>query len=600
MHDRDTTDDGTEYGEGESDATRGGSSRRRFLKASTAAAAGAVALGAGVSPAAARRSECSSQGSLSVGGGDFQVINNDWGTQEEGADIDMCVFANDDGSYGYEWETRSVGGSPNYPQALVGTKPWGTDTGVAEFPIRRGDVDQLEIAVDVDQSISGGEWDLAEEWWLMEQPPSQETGTHVHEVMMVLDWGGGHDHYMEERNVWTDQYGNTVDYWADYDGGGTNADFHIFRVRGGLTSGRVDLTEVVDYLSQRHGIGDDLWLSGIELGNEYWQGAQGNVTYEQFDVTINGTTYSSGSSGGSSGGGGSGGNDGGGSDGGRSPYGGSPHAVPGRIQAEDFDTGGEGTAYHDTTSGNEGGAYRSTDVDVESCDEGGYNIGWIESGEWWTYTVSADASGTHDLRARVASNDGGGSLTVEVDGSQVGSATFGGTGGWQSWTTVSLGTADLGAGEHVVRVRADDGGWNFNWIEFGSGSGTDGGSDGDGTDGGSSDGGTGDDGDTTDGSGGSDGSGSGDGSGGSSDPVATIDAGSTSVGVGERITLRVNDTSGTGRWIDSLEWEFGDGATGTGWWQSHSYGSAGTYTVALTATANTGETTTHEVTITVS
>ncbi len=432
MHDRDTTADGTGNDGGKNtDATRGGSSRRRFLKASTAAAAGAFALGAGASPAAARRTECSSQGSLSVGG-DFQIINNDWGTQEEGADVDMCVFANDDGSYGYEWSTRSAGGSPNYPQALIGTKPWGTDTGVAEFPIRRGEVDQLEIEIDVNQSISGGEWDLAEEWWLMEQPPSQATGTHVHEVMMVLDWGGGHGHYMEERDVWTDQYGNTIDYWADYDGGGTSADFHIFRVRGGLTSGRVDLTPVIDFLSQRHGVSDDLWLSGVELGNEYWQGAQGDVTFEQFDVTINGTTYASGSSGDSGGGGGSGGTDGG------------------------------------SSGGSDGGS----------------------------------------------------------DGSD----------------------------------------------------GTDGGSD----DGGSSDDGTGDD------------------SGGSSSPIAEIDPSTTSADVGERITFRVNDTSGTGRYIDSMEWEFDDGTTGSGWWQGHSYDSPGTYTVALTATANTGETTTHEVTIAVS
>src|SRR5690606_32397539 len=38
------------------------------------------------------------------------------------------------------------------------------------------------------------------------------------------------------------------------------------------------------------------------------------------------------------------------------PFGGQPHAIPGRIQAEHFDTGGEGNAYHDTTPQNQGGA----------------------------------------------------------------------------------------------------------------------------------------------------------------------------------------------------------------------------------------------------
>ena len=38
------------------------------------------------------------------------------------------------------------------------------------------------------------------------------------------------------------------------------------------------------------------------------------------------------------------------------------HAIPGTIQAEDFDAGGEGVGYHDTTPGNQGGVYR-----IERC-----------------------------------------------------------------------------------------------------------------------------------------------------------------------------------------------------------------------------------------
>ena len=40
--------------------------------------------------------------------------------------------------------------------------------------------------------------------------------------------------------------------------------------------------------------------------------------------------------------------------------------VPGTIEAEDYDNGGEGVAYHDTVAGNQGGAYRSDDVDIEA------------------------------------------------------------------------------------------------------------------------------------------------------------------------------------------------------------------------------------------
>ena len=55
-------------------------------------------------------------------------------------------------------------------------------------------------------------------------------------------------------------------------------------------------------------------------------------------------------------------------------------SLPGTIQAENFDNGGEGVAYHDTTSGNAGGAFRSTDVDIEAASGGGYDVGWIDAG----------------------------------------------------------------------------------------------------------------------------------------------------------------------------------------------------------------------------
>jgi hypothetical protein len=52
------------------------------------------------------------------------------------------------------------------------------------------------------------------------------------------------------------------------------------------------------------------------------------------------------------------------------------------VQAENFDAGGSRVAYVDTTTGNSGGQYRNTDVDVQSTRDagGGYNIGWTVRG----------------------------------------------------------------------------------------------------------------------------------------------------------------------------------------------------------------------------
>src|SRR5262249_1681378 len=84
------------------------------------------------------------------------------------------------------------------------------------------------------------------------------------------------------------------------------------------------------------------------------------------------------------------------------PFNGTPAAVPGRIQAADFDNGGEGVAYHDGSAGNSGGVYRNTDVDIAASSEGGYTIGWISAGEWLNYTVNVSTSGSYTAQIRVA------------------------------------------------------------------------------------------------------------------------------------------------------------------------------------------------------
>src|SRR5262249_43388531 len=92
------------------------------------------------------------------------------------------------------------------------------------------------------------------------------------------------------------------------------------------------------------------------------------------------------------------------------PYGGSPAPIPGTIQAAQFDEGGEGVAYHDTTPGNAGGVYRATDVDIAYSSEGGYTVGWIAAEEWLYYTVSVATAGSYTAQVRVASPSGGGTM----------------------------------------------------------------------------------------------------------------------------------------------------------------------------------------------
>jgi len=159
------------------------------------------------------------------------------------------------------------------------------------------------------------------------------------------------------------------------------------------------------------------------------------------------------------GGGGSGAASGGGSSGVRT--------LPGTIEAEDFDDGGNGGAYWDSTSGNSGGQYRDTDVDIEGSSEGGYNVGWAAAGEWLHYTVNVQSAGTYALSLRVASTRGGTMYVLFNGTNKTGTLSVPVTGGYQSWTTVSA-SVNLEAGTQVMRVVFESGGVNLNSISVGS------------------------------------------------------------------------------------------------------------------------------------
>jgi hypothetical protein len=152
---------------------------------------------------------------------------------------------------------------------------------------------------------------------------------------------------------------------------------------------------------------------------------------------------------------------------GQAPFLGIAFDLPARIEAEDYDAGGESVAYHDTDTGNNGSQYRDDDVDIEACADtgGGYNVGWINPSEWLEYTVTVPADGYYTIEARVASLSAGGTFHVEFNGmDETGEVSVPVTGGWQTWTTVSV-TTTLSAGTQTMRFVPTAEGFNVNYIE---------------------------------------------------------------------------------------------------------------------------------------
>ena len=144
---------------------------------------------------------------------------------------------------------------------------------------------------------------------------------------------------------------------------------------------------------------------------------------------------------------------------GQTPYGGTARSISGTIEAEDFDNGGEGVAYHDNDAAQLGGAYRANvGVDVETADDtgGGFNVGYTRAGEWMEYTVNVGIAGNYRFEFRVASGNPGGTFHVEFDGvDKTGPITLPNTGGWSNWQTVVAAPVSLSAGQQVMRVVFD-------------------------------------------------------------------------------------------------------------------------------------------------
>jgi hypothetical protein len=143
----------------------------------------------------------------------------------------------------------------------------------------------------------------------------------------------------------------------------------------------------------------------------------------------------------------------------RSPYKGVPFPIPGVIEAEDFDIGGEGVSWHDLTSGNQGGFYRSnTDVDIiaPAGNATGAVVNNIQTGEWLEYTISVTQTGTYRLEANASSEFSTSRWHAEIDGVNVtGSVAVPNTGWWGTFQWIGVGGISLSAGQHVLRIYAD-------------------------------------------------------------------------------------------------------------------------------------------------
>lgn len=179
--------------------------------------------------------------------------------------------------------------------------------------------------------------------------------------------------------------------------------------------------------------------------------------------------------------------------------------IPGKIQCEWYDDGGEGIAYHDKDSINNGSGklnpangtmlneFRMRDgVDVSytksrEIDNNPYNlveplmdelyVGWTEPGEWINYTINVNQTGMYTVDLMYTAS-GDGKISLVLDGEILtadlvipSTRNEAETIAWRQWhhwnQADSIAVFSLKKGQHVLTLKTvAHGNMNYDYLDF--------------------------------------------------------------------------------------------------------------------------------------
>ena len=161
----------------------------------------------------------------------------------------------------------------------------------------------------------------------------------------------------------------------------------------------------------------------------------------------------------------------------REAFGGEPAAIPGVIEAENYDKGGNRFTFYDRDAANKGKSYREDAVDVVSLEDAtcgsvackGYAVGYTEVDEWLEYSVKVASDGQYNVSVNVATASETSKILLLVDDEAIGDTVafekIDTT--WDVYKEIDIGTVDLAAGEHVLKLAIAGSYVNVDWIRFG-------------------------------------------------------------------------------------------------------------------------------------
>ncbi|MBT8191036.1 MAG: carbohydrate-binding protein [Bacteroidia bacterium] len=128
------------------------------------------------------------------------------------------------------------------------------------------------------------------------------------------------------------------------------------------------------------------------------------------------------------------------------------HPIPGKIEAEDY-------IYQE-----------GIQLETASDDGGGFNIGFLDPGDFLEYQVEVLNSADYILQYRVASEQSSGScklvfISQSGEEQEVDMSNFSSTGGWQNWVDSET-EISLSEGIYTMRLEIINGPFNLNWLNF--------------------------------------------------------------------------------------------------------------------------------------
>ena len=141
---------------------------------------------------------------------------------------------------------------------------------------------------------------------------------------------------------------------------------------------------------------------------------------------------------------------------------------PSELWFRDFDRGGKNIAFYDTGGGG-GNTYRADMGDFTSSMvtiEGGGNLGYLDTGEWYIYSIDVEQAGAYEVTVNMGGGGNDGWYHFELDGVRACDNFMApNAGGWGNFADFKV-TIDLPAGLHKLKFYADTAAHNPKHMTF--------------------------------------------------------------------------------------------------------------------------------------